>query len=152
VIVVKSRFWLAAGATIAIMAAISPGTARATPAEGDVERTDLGQGTSDAPIAIVAVGQPTTLYVQEVVFGQEASTGWHTHPGPEHAVINSGTVHVQTAGNCMPVAFGPGQAVFFPAGVPHFVRNQSVEDAEAVVTYTLPAGRPIREDAPSACP
>ena len=149
---VKSRFWLAAGAATVVVAAMSPGTAGATPAEGDVERTDLGKGTTDAPVAIVAVGQPTTLYVQNVVLGQHASSGWHTHPGPEYSVVNKGTVQLRTAGNCMPAAFVSGQAIFIPAGVPHVVFNEAVEDAEAVVTYTLPADRPIRDDAAAACP
>jgi len=149
---VKSRFWLAAGAATVVVAAMSAGTAGATPAEGDVERTDLGKGTTDAPVAIVAIGQPTTLYVQNVVLGQHASSGWHTHPGPEYSVVNKGTVQLRTAGNCAPAAFVSGQAIFVPAGVPHVVFNEAVEDAEAVVTYTLPADRPIRDDAAAACP
>jgi len=149
---VKSRFWLAAGAATVVVAAMSAGTAGATPAEGDVERTDLGKGTTDAPVAIVAIGQPTTLYVQNVVLGQHASSGWHTHPGPEYSVVNKGTVQLRTAGNCVPAAFVSGQAIFIPAGVPHVVFNEAVEDAEAVVTYTLPADRPIRDDAAAACP
>jgi len=149
---VKSRFWLAAGAATVVVAAMSAGTAGATPAEGDVERTDVGKGTTDAPVAIVAVGQPTTLYVQNVVLGQHASSGWHTHPGPEYSVVNKGTVQLRTAGNCVPAAFVSGQAIFIPAGVPHVVFNEAVEDAEAVVTYTLPADRPIRDDAAAACP
>jgi len=149
---VKSRFWFAAGAAVVVLAAASPGVAGATPAEGDVERTDLGKGTTDAPVAIVAVGQPTTLYVQNVVLGHDASSGWHTHPGPEYSVVNKGTVQLRTAGNCVPAAFVSGQAIFIPAGVPHVVFNEAVEDAEAVVTYTLPAERPIRDDAPAACP
>ena len=150
--VVKNRFWLAAGAVTVVVAGMSPGAAGATPAEGDVERTDLGKGTTDAPVAIVAVGQPTTLYVQNVVLGHDASSGWHTHPGPEYSVVNKGTVQLRTAGNCVPAAFVSGQAIFIPAGVPHVVFNAAVENAEAVVTYTLPADRPIRDDAPAACP
>ena len=82
----------------------------------------------------------------------DASSGWHTHPGPEYSVVNKGTVQLRTAGNCVPAAFVSGQAIFIPAGVPHVVFNAAVEDAEAVVTYTLPADRPIRDDAPAACP
>lgn len=131
---------------------ITAGTAAATPAEGEVERTDLAKGTTDAPIAIVSVGQPTTLYVQNVVLGPAASSGWHTHPGPEYSVVNDGTVSLQTAGACGVAAFGPGQAIFIPAGVPHVVSNEGTADAAATVTYTLPADRPIRDDAPAACP
>lgn len=135
-----------------LAAAITAGAAGATPPEGDVERTDVAKGTTDAPIAIVSVGQPTTLYVQNIAIGPAASSGWHTHAGPEYSVVNKGTVSLQTAGNCAPTAFGPGQAIFIPAGVPHVVSNDTAEDAEATVTYTLPADRPLRDDAPAACP
>ncbi|MDT5018710.1 MAG: hypothetical protein QOD39_4870 [Mycobacterium sp.] len=141
-----------AGAAVALAAAMTAGTAAATPPEGEVDRTDLGKGTTDAPIAIVAVGQPTTLYVQKVVLGPGASSGWHTHAGPEYSVVNKGTVVVQSAGNCMPAAFASGQAIFIPAGVAHVVSNEGSEDAEAVITYTLPADRPVRDDAAAACP
>lgn len=143
---------LSVGAALALTAGVTAGAAAATPPQGEVERTDLAEGTTTAPIAIVSVGQPTTLYVHNVVLGPSASSGWHTHPGPEHSVVNDGTVHLQVAGTCTPTAFAPGQAIFIPAGVPHVVYNEGTEHARAVVTYTLPAERPIREDAPAACP
>ena len=132
--------------------AMLPATAGATPAEGEIQRTDVAKGTTTAPIGIVTVGQPTTLYVQNLVLGPASSSGWHTHPGPEYSVINGGTVHLQTAHACVPAAFTAGQAIFIPAGVPHVVSNESSEHAEATATYTLPADRPIRDDAPAACP
>ena len=113
-----------AGAASILAAAITAGTAAATPPEGDVERTDVAKGTTDAPIAIVAVGQPTTLYVQNITLGPAASSGWHTHPGPEYSVVNKGTVQLQTAGYCAPASFVSGQAIFIPAGVPHVVSNE----------------------------
>ncbi|MEW5809692.1 MAG: cupin domain-containing protein [Actinomycetota bacterium] len=138
-------------ATAAALAAVAfAPTAHATPAEGDIERTDLAKGTTQAPVVVVSVGQPTTLYVQDLVLNDVASSGWHTHPGPEYTVINDGTVFVQSAPDCAPIAYGKGQAVFIPAGVPHVVRSEA--DAHAVVTYTVPAERPVRDDAPAACP
>ncbi|MEW5809726.1 MAG: cupin domain-containing protein [Actinomycetota bacterium] len=138
-----------AGVAIVIAGLFAP-TAGATPAAGDIERTDLAQGTTEAPVVVVSVGQPTTLYVQDLVLRGAASSGWHTHPGPEYTVIEEGTVFVQSATNCAPVLYTKGQAVFIPGGVPHVVRTES--DAHAVVTYTLPADRPVRDDAPAACP
>ncbi|MFX5210927.1 cupin domain-containing protein, partial [Acinetobacter baumannii] len=79
-----------------------------------------------------------------------SSSGWHTHPGPEHTVITGGTVSIQTAQQCASTPYLVGQAVFIPAGVPHIVRNDSPHDANAVVTYTLPADAPVRADAPPA--
>ncbi len=46
-----------------------------------------------------------------------------------------------------------GQAIFIPAGVPHIVRSDSPHDANAVVTYTLPADvRRCALDAPPSMP
>ena len=100
-----------AGVAALMLTVVMSPSAGGTPAQGDVQRTDLAEGTTDAPIAIVAVGQPTTLYVQNIVLGPAASSGWHTHPGPEYSVINDGTMHVRTASDCAPTAFGAGQAV-----------------------------------------
>ena len=108
--------------------------------------------TTSTPVVIVSVGQPTTLYVQDLVLEGVASSGWHTHSGPEYTVIDEGTAVVQSAPDCVPVSYQAGQAVFIPAGVPHVVRSEGPADVHAVVTYTLPADRPVRDDAPAACP
>ena len=140
-----------AATTAAALAVITAPSATATPGEGDVERTDLASGTSSEPVQIDTTG-PTTLYVQELLLHPPSSSGWHTHPGPEHTVITGGTVSIQTAQQCVPTPYLAGQAIFIPAGVPHIVRNDSPHDANAVVTYTLPADVPVRVDAPPACP
>ncbi|WP_395308612.1 cupin domain-containing protein [Mycobacterium sp. AMU20-3851] len=141
-----------AAATFAALATVAAPPAAATPAEGDVERTDLATGTTSAPIVIDTQGRPTTLYVQELLLHPPSSSGWHTHPGLEHTVITGGSVTVQTAQQCAPTPYLAGSAVVIPAGVPHIVRNDSPHDANAVVTYTLPADLPVRQDAPAACP
>jgi quercetin dioxygenase-like cupin family protein len=128
------------------------GSAAATPAEGDVQRTDLAKGTTDTPISIVTNGEETAFYVQSLVLKPGASSGWHAHPGPEQSVITEGTVFVQTSANCIPVAYSAGQTVFLPSGTPHIVANRGPGDADVVVTYTLPADRTVRDDAPAACP
>jgi quercetin dioxygenase-like cupin family protein len=147
-----TRVFVAAGAAMLSLAAAPMGTAGATPAEGEIVRTEIAEGTTDAPIAIVAVGQETTFYVQNLALKPAASSGWHTHAGPEYTVINDGTVYIQQAPGCVPVPYTAGQAVFIQAGVPHVVSNHGPGDAEAVVTYTLPADHAVRDDAPSACP
>jgi quercetin dioxygenase-like cupin family protein len=140
-----------AATIMATWACIAAPTAAATPAEGDVERTDLAGGTTSEPVLIDTTG-PTTLYIQELLLHPPSSSGWHTHPGPEHTVITGGTVSIQTAQQCASTPYLAGQAIFIPAGVPHIVRNDSPHDANAVVTYTLPADVPVRADAPPACP
>ena len=128
------------------------GSAAATPAEGDVQRTDLAKGTTDTPISIVTNGEETAFYVQSLFLKPGASSGWHAHPGPEQSVITEGTVFVQTAANCAPTAYSAGQTVFLPAGTPHVVANRGAADADVVVTYTLPADGTVRDDMPTACP
>ena len=142
---------LATAATLlALVVAAAPATS-ATPPDGDIERTEMAQGTTDTPVVIDMAG-PTTFYVQELVLHPSSGSGWHTHPGVEHAVVTGGSVTLQTAEQCAPTPYLAGQAVVIPAGVAHNVRNDSPHDANAVVTYTLPADAPVRIDAPAACP
>jgi quercetin dioxygenase-like cupin family protein len=141
----------AACAAIVVVAGIHLGSAVATPAEGEIVRTEIAKGATNAPIAIVAVGQATTFYIQNLLLKPESSSGWHTHSGPEYSVVKMGTLYVQQAPGCLPVAYNAGDAVFIQAGIPHVVTNRGPEDAEAVVTYTLPTDRAIRDDAPAAC-
>ena len=149
---VKSSHIVPAAAAAIVTACILSGSAAATPAEGDVERTDLAKGTTSTPISIVTNGEETAFYVQSLVLKPGASSGWHAHPGPEQSVVTEGTVFVQTAANCIPVAYSAGQTVFLPAGTPHVVANRGPGDADVVVTYTLPADRTVRDDIPAACP
>lgn len=140
----------------AVVAAALPlvgaGGAQATPAEGDVVRTDLAKGTTDVPVSIVTTdGVASALLVQSLLIKPGASSGWHTHPGTEFSAIKAGSVAVQTGPGCDITEYVAGQAVFIPAGMPHRVDNDSAHDAEVIVTYTVPADAPVRGDAPDAC-
>ncbi len=114
-------------------------------------RTELAKGTTDASISIVSAPGPTTLYVQSLTLKPVASSGWHTHPGPEYSVVTDGVLFLQTADDCAGQDVTDGQAVFIPAGVPHRVANHGPHDASVVVTYTLPADLPVRGDSPGFC-
>ncbi len=143
---------IAVGAMSAAAAGMVAASAAATPAEGDVVRTDLGKGTTTTPIWVVTAGQPTTLHVQRLLLKPGAGSGWHTHPGPEQSVINEGAVVVRSAGSCAPAVYTAGQMVVIPGGVAHQVTNEGADDADVVVTYTLPADAPVRGDASAECP
>jgi quercetin dioxygenase-like cupin family protein len=149
---VKNNRILPAAAAVIVTACILSGSAAATPAEGDIQRTDLANGITNTAISIVTSGENTAFHVQSLVIKPGANSGWHTHAGPEESVITKGTVFVQTAANCDPVAYSAGQTLFLPTGVPHFVANRGPGDAEVIVTYNLPADHPVRDDAPGACP
>jgi quercetin dioxygenase-like cupin family protein len=148
----KRAFMIGTATAIVLAGGSDSAPAMATPAEGEIVRTEIAKGSTDAPIAIVAVGQQTTLYVQNLLLKPASSSGWHTHSGPEYTVIKSGTVQVQQAPGCLPVAYRAGDAIFIQAGIPHVVSNSGPADAEAVVTYTLPADHAVRDDAQAACP
>lgn len=133
-------------------AAVFTGSAGATPADGEVTRTDLAKGVTDAPVSIVTQpGQQSTLIVQNLVMAPGAHSGWHTHDGPEFSVITGGAVALQQGTDCAVVHYGQGQAVFIPAGVPHRVHNDAAADATVVANYTLPVGAPPRGDSPDVC-
>jgi quercetin dioxygenase-like cupin family protein len=126
-------------------------SALSTPAEGDVERADLAEGTTDTPISIVTDdGRPSTLFVRRLVLKPGSSSGRHVHDGPEYSVITDGAVALQTADHCAATSYAAGQAVFIPAGVPHRVANEGVGDFHVIVKYTHPAGAP-RAAAPDVC-
>jgi quercetin dioxygenase-like cupin family protein len=141
---------------ITLIAAIGLGlghtTATATPGEGEVVRTEVAKGETDAPISIVTDGgTTTTLLVQSLVLKPGAHSGWHTHPGPEFSVITGGVVELETAQQCSASSFAQGQAVFVPAGIPHRVSNHGPDDASVVVNYTVPADAAVRVDSPDEC-
>lgn len=142
---------LTAGIVLTLVAVLPAATAVATPPDGDVVRTDLAKGDTEAPVSINIDG-PATQIVQSLVMQPGATSGWHTHPGTELSVITGGSVALQTAGTCASVTYGPGQAVVIAPGVPHRVANDSGSQAEVVVTYMLPLNAPVRGDAPDACP
>ncbi len=139
---------IAVAGTAALATAIP---AHATPAEGEVDRTELANGTTDIPISIVT-DSPSVLSVQQLRLKPGSGSGWHSHPGTEHSVVTEGTVTLQFAGSCEVRQVGAGQAVFIPAGVVHRVDNDTVLDAVAVVNYTLPTDAVARIDAADACP
>lgn len=139
-------------AAVCVGSGVFSASATATPAEGDVVRTDLANGVTEAPVSInTQGGQATTLLVQNLVLAPGAHSGWHTHPGPEFSVITAGGVNLRIATDCSVTGYGEGQAVFIPAGVVHKVENAGPADATVVANYTLPAGAPPRGDAPEVC-
>src|ERR1700754_3582570 len=104
----RISFVTALGAAVVLVAVSQSASAAATPGEGEIVRTEIAKGTTDAPVAIVAVGQETTFYIQSLLLQPASSSGWHTHSGPEYSVIKRGTVYVQQAPGCAPIAYNAG--------------------------------------------
>ena len=127
--------------------------ARATPPAGKASRTELAVGTVSENISIER-SQPSDFHIQQVTIEPGATTGWHTHPGPEYSVLKAGSIVLQRSAfrACAPVTITAGQGWFIPAGIPHVARNVGSSPAELYVTYTVPTGTSsLRLDSNTQC-
>jgi quercetin dioxygenase-like cupin family protein len=123
----------------------------ATPASGNASRNELAVGKVTDDINIQR-SSPTDFHILQVTFQPGASTGWHTHPGPEYSIVKSGEIVLQRSPACDPITVKAGQGSFIPGGMPHIAHNDSTAPTELYVTYTVPAGTTnLRLDAESQC-
>lgn len=96
--------------------------------------------------------QPLDVATQVVTFQPGGYSGWHTHPGPVFFTVRTGTLTVYEGDDpsCTPHTFSAGTGTV-EAGTAthiHIVRNETDTVAEAVVTYLVPIGAPLRTDLP----
>jgi quercetin dioxygenase-like cupin family protein len=78
------------------------------------------------------------FFVQHVRLGTNASTGWHTHPGPAFVTVVKGDLIYEDA--CRRAKYGPGQG-FVDRGFGHVHRAVAGKDGvDFYVTYVLPPG------------
>ena len=123
----------------------------ATPPSGNSSRNELAVGKVTDNITIQR-SSPSDLHIQEVAIDPGASSGWHTHPGPEYSVVKSGEVILERAPACAPITVKAGQGFFIPGGMPHIAHNDSTTPADLYVTYTVPAGTTnLRLDSEAQC-
>jgi quercetin dioxygenase-like cupin family protein len=134
---------VAALVLVAGMASVAP----ATPGTG-VSGTTLATGTSPDGI-VVGSREKTDVAVLEITIAPGGSTGWHYHDGPLIAVVKSGTL-IRTLHDCSTEVTSAGASFVEPAGRDkiHIGRNLGTEPVVLLVTYVLPAGRPLSQDAP----
>jgi hypothetical protein len=102
--------------------------------------------------------QPIDVATQVVTFQPGGYSGWHTHPGPVLFTVRTGTLTVYEGNDpaCTPLLFPAGTGAV-EAGTNshvHMVRNETASAAEALVTYLVPVGTPLRADRPNPgnCP
>ncbi len=123
---------------------------RATVPEFNVKRKDKAL---DWTIRLDA-DQPIDVATQIVTFQPGGFSGWHTHPGPVFFTVRTGTLTVYEGDDptCTPHVFTAGTGAVEAAT--NMVRNETGSVAEAVVTYMVPAGAPLRTDLPNPgnCP
>ena len=123
----------------------------ATPPAGTSSRNELAVGKITDKIDIQR-SDPSDFHIQDLTLDPGASSGWHTHPGPEYSIVKAGEVVLQRAPGCDPVTVKTGDGFFIPGGTPHFAHNDTKDPAELYVTYTVPAGTTVlRQDAPEQC-
>jgi quercetin dioxygenase-like cupin family protein len=123
----------------------------ATPPSGTITRNELAVGKITDKIDIQR-SEASDFHIHELTIEPGASSGWHTHPGPEYSVVKAGEVVLQRSPACEPVTLTAGQGFFTPGGVPHMAHNASDAPAQLYVTYTVPAGdTKLRVDADEQC-
>jgi quercetin dioxygenase-like cupin family protein len=123
----------------------------ATPPSGTINRNDLAVGKVTDDIDIQRT-EPSDFYIQVVTIDPGASSGWHTHPGPEYSILKAGEIVMERAPACQPLTLKAGQGFFIPGGTPHMAHNDGKEPAELYVTYTVPSGNTtLRQDAKEDC-
>jgi quercetin dioxygenase-like cupin family protein len=143
----------AAVAAVALLVSVLP--AGGTPSSGVVSAL-LGRGTNSdrvrvttRDVKLVTTG-PTDVVTQTLTFAPGGTSGWHGHPGAVLVVVKSGTFTRYDA-RCNARVYTAGQA-FVEGPEVAMVRNTGPGPAESIVTYLVPAGGPLRTDAPSPCP
>ena len=119
----------------------------ATPGTG-VSGSILAKGTSPDGIVVSSRG-PTDVTVHEITIAPGSSTGWHYHDGQLIAVVKSGTL-TRTMNDCSTEVTPAGGSFVEPAGRyhTHIGRNLGTEPVVLLVTYVLPAGQQLSQDAP----
>jgi quercetin dioxygenase-like cupin family protein len=130
-----------------------------TAAEGDqpqgISRTELGRGAVAASYRLGG-DAGSDVVVQSVRIEAGAASGWHTHPGPEVAIIKSGALTFFDGDDpkCAPKTYTAGH-VLVGTGHVHQGRNLGTEPVEIVVTYfNVPPGKAATTPAerPGPCP
>jgi quercetin dioxygenase-like cupin family protein len=96
------------------------------------------------------------LYVVDNKLAPNATTGWHSHPGPSFIFVVAGTVTNHEGGDhaCPAHSYSAGSG-FVDAGGDdvHMLRNETNAPAETIAVQFLPQGAARRLDmpAPAGC-
>jgi quercetin dioxygenase-like cupin family protein len=123
----------------------------ATPATGNISRNELAVGKVTDRIDIQR-SEASDFHIQNIIIDPGASSGWHTHPGPEYSVVKAGEVVLERSPACDPITLTAGQGFFNQSGMPHIAHNDSTAPVELYVTYTVPAGNTtLRQEADEQC-
>jgi quercetin dioxygenase-like cupin family protein len=146
----RSRRGVIAGAVVVGAALVVASVALAThrPAAGLLfdGNTANDVNFNEGPIKL-RTQESVRLRQAHVVLGP-ATSGWHTHPGPEILAVAEGSITI-TEADCDQVTIGPGQAYIAPAESPFNVTFAGGTDF--TVTHLLPIGAPFSSPADPRC-
>ncbi len=134
-------------------------TAAAFAAGPTLVRRAAAQETTAEPLIVAELGElpppPAFVRLVRITLQPGASVPTHSHPGPEFAHVESGTLSVSGAGDLAvvragggaeqapantPLVLSPGDRVAFPAGVAFAFANAGDEPAVLLTLVILPAG------------
>ncbi|MEU0301414.1 cupin domain-containing protein [Streptomyces sp. NPDC006175] len=130
-----------------------PAAAVATPGSG-VSGTVVAEGTSEGGLEVRAPEGRTDVTFREITVAPGGSTGWHTHRGELIAVVKAGTL-TRTLHDCSVEVTPAGTSFIEPSGAGHrhIGRNLGAELVVLWVTYLLPEGSELSDDADAVdCP
>ncbi|MDX2729314.1 MULTISPECIES: cupin domain-containing protein [Streptomyces] len=125
----------------------APSAAVATPGSG-VSGTVVAKGTSTGKLKVKTPRGRTDVTFRTITVEPGGSTGWHTHSGQLIAVVKSGTL-TRTLDDCSVEVTPAGTSFIEPAGAHHrhIGRNLGTEPVVLWVTYLLPEGSALSDDA-----
>ncbi|NMN96006.1 cupin domain-containing protein [Antrihabitans stalactiti] len=131
-----------------VAGALYPGAAQATPSSG-VTGVILTQAQIPAGLVPMIAGAADVV-VREITIAPGGTTGWHYHDGPIYAYVRAGTL-THPDEKCVPAIYNAGQIINEPPGADkvHAGFNLGTTPVILDVVYTLPAGKPLSEDAPA---
>ena len=128
---------------------------RATYSDPNDQNFDVKRITDDWHMQIKS--KPAfDIAVQTIRFEPGGQSGWHTHRGPVFITVASGTMTFYQSDDpaCTPIVRTAGQGFLDLGEHAHIARNESALPATNVVTYFVPPGAPLKDDAPNPgnCP
>ena len=108
-----------------------------------------GTGVTAKPLMRTALSgdESKETLVLGIEFAPGATTGRHTHPGDEYAVVLEGTLELRPDGQSAR-RVSAGQAYHNPRGVAHETVNVGDGPARTVATFVLDKGKPATSPAP----
>lgn len=104
------------------------------------------QGITAKPLLRTTVSGDDTkeTVIATAEFAPGATTGRHTHPGDEYAVVLEGTLELRIEGQ-EPRRVSAGEAYHNAKGVIHETRNPGDKPARVASTFVIEKGKPVSQ-------